>query len=403
MTLKAHSSLSTRCWSSAAVVLLTLACSESKEGAEGDTMGLAEDASAPAMQSGTASNTASGSTSPSDSAPNGESSSPTTTATTPEPSESAGNDEGDDTEPAAGGSDGVNPEPDESSEGETTEPAPQSSESADDDEPAPESSVEGDDTETTEPTEPVPEDPSAGCAAGANPPVGVQTLDVDGTERSYIVSLPEDYDPTVPYPLVFAFHGLGGSAELVSGRYYFGLEEPGGKPTVFVYPDGLDAGDGAGWANTDGQDVAFFDALFAKMQQTYCIDSARVFSTGHSYGGIMTHTLGCQRADVLRAIAPVAGAFFGGRGGECSGPVAAWGAHGNPDNTVDYESGVSAIERVMETNGCDPESGTPVEPTEFCVRYECDSDYPVTWCAHDEDHNWPEFASESIKAFFDSF
>lgn len=401
MTLKAHRPLGIRCWSSAAVVVLALACSESNEAADGDAMGLGKDASAPAAQSGTASNTASGSTSPNESAPNSESSSPAASTTPPEPTSSqpVGSDDTD--EP------GVDPAPEESSpeesSEETMEPAPESSESVDETEPAPESSDEGDDTAPPEPSEPAPEDPSAGCAAGANPPVGVQTLDVDGTERSYIVSLPEDYDPTLPYPLVFAFHGLGGSAELVSGRYYFGLEEPGGKPTVFVYPDGLDAGDGAGWANTDGQDVAFFDALFAKVQQTYCIDSARVFSTGHSYGGIMTHTLACQRADVLRAIAPVAGAFFGGRGGECSGPVAAWGAHGNPDNTVDYESGVSAIERVMETNGCDPESGTPVEPTEFCVRYECDSDYPVTWCAHDEDHNWPEFASESIKAFFDGF
>jgi poly(3-hydroxybutyrate) depolymerase len=228
-------------------------------------------------------------------------------------------------------------------------------------------------------------------------------LDVDGTERSYIVSLPEDYDPTVAYPLVFAFHGLGGSAELVSGPYYFGLEQHVGKPTVFVYPDGLDTGDGAGWANTDGQDVAFFDALLGTMQQNYCIDSARVFSTGHSYGGIMSHTLGCERANVLRAIAPVAGAFFGGRGTECTGPIAAWGAHGNPDNTVDYENGLSAIQRVMEVDGCDPDSGTPVEPTDFCVRYECNAGYPVTWCTHGEDHNWPEFAAESIMAFFDSF
>jgi hypothetical protein len=83
--------------------------------------------------------------------------------------------------------------------------------------------------------------------------------------------------------------------------------------------------------------------------------------------------------------------------------VAAWGAHGNPDNTVDYESGLSAIQRVMETNGCDPDSGMPVEPTDMCTLYQCDAGYPVTWCVHDQDHDWPDFAAESIRAFFDGF
>ncbi len=227
-------------------------------------------------------------------------------------------------------------------------------------------------------------------------------MDVDGTERSYIVSLPDGYDPEIPYPLIFAFHGLGGSAELVSSnRYYFGIEQTGGTPSIFVYPDGLETGNGAGWPNTDGRDVVFFDALLSTMQDNYCVDRARVFSTGHSYGGIMSHTLGCQRAEVLRAIAPVAGAMFGR--GECSGPVAAWGAHGDPDDTVDYENGLSAMERVMDVDGCDPNSGTPVEPSEFCTAYRCDVGYPVIWCVHDENHNWPGFAAESIKAFFDGF
>lgn len=255
-----------------------------------------------------------------------------------------------------------------------------------------------------EPGTPVEETPSTGCSGSASPPDGPQAMDVDGTERTYIVSLPDGYDPATPYPLIFAFHGLGGSADLVSSNsFYFGIEQTGGTPSIFVYPDGLDSGMGAGWPNDDGRDVAFFDALLAHMQSNYCVDSARVFSTGHSYGGMMTHTLACERADVLRGIAPVAGAFFGGfGGGDCTGPVAAWGAHGDPDDTVDYESGLSAIQRVMETNGCDPDSAMPVEP-EGCSLYACDEGFPVTWCVHDQNHDWPEYAAESIKAFFDSF
>jgi len=118
---------------------------------------------------------------------------------------------------------------------------------------------------------------------------------------------------------------------------------------------------------------------------------AAVHAASHPVAGFST----------VRAIAPVAGAMFGGGG--CSGPIAAWGAHGDPDDTVAYANGLSAIERVMDVDGCDPNSGTPVEPSEFCTAYQCDVGYPVIWCVHNENHNWPEFAAESIKAFFDSF
>lgn len=254
----------------------------------------------------------------------------------------------------------------------------------------------------TDPGEPVAEKPSTGCSGSATPPTGALSILVGALERTYIVSIPGDYDPAHAYPLVFAYHGLGGSGALVSGQWYFGIEQAGGTPSIFVYPDGLDAGDGTGWPNEEGRDVALFDALYAELTNNYCIDENRVFSTGHSFGGMMTHTLGCQRADLLRGIAPVAGAGYF-TGSSCGGPVAAWGAHGDPDNSVDYDAGVSAMERVLETNGCDVASTVPVEPTEYCVEYACDSGYPVTWCAHDQDHDFPDFAAESIKAFIDSF
>ncbi len=246
----------------------------------------------------------------------------------------------------------------------------------------------------------VPVKPSLGCSE-TSPSSGAFSLLVDEVERTYLVSLPENYEPSRPYPLVFAFHGLGGSGELVSGPWYFGIEQQGGTPSIFVYPDGLETGDGAGWPNQEGRDVAFFDALLATMQEGYCIDENRVFSTGHSYGGIMTLTLACERASVLRGVAPVAGAHFAS--GSCSGPVAAWGAHGNPDPTVSYESGLDAMARLLETNGCDESSAVAVEPLGACIEYACDAGYPVTWCEHDQGHDFPDFAAASIKAFFDGF
>jgi poly(3-hydroxybutyrate) depolymerase len=244
------------------------------------------------------------------------------------------------------------------------------------------------------------EQPSGGCGGTAAPPSGALSLEVDGTPRTYIVSLPADYDPEQAYPVVFAFHGLGGSGELVSNPFYFGIEQKGGTPSIFVYPDGLDAGEGQpGWPNTDGRDVAFFDALLQTLTSQYCIDENRVFSTGHSYGGIMTHTLACERAEVLRAVAPVAGAHFGFA--QCpGGAVSALGIHGNPDELVEYEQGVAAIARIREANGC---SEITSDVGDGCLAYECDPGYPVIWCEHGNGHDWPDFAAQRIKDFFDGF
>lgn len=246
----------------------------------------------------------------------------------------------------------------------------------------------------------LPDMPSSGCGA-ADPPTGPQSLMVGDLERTYIVSLPDGYDPSVSYPVIFAFHGLGNSGSGVMSEWYLGIEQKGGTPSIFVYPDGLDDGGGTGWPNMGGRDVAFFDAMVESLKSTYCVDENRIFSTGHSFGGIMSFTLACDRANVLRAVAPVAGARWAQN--DCMGPIAALGIHGDPDNDVPYENGLSAISRIVETNGCNTDAATPVAPTEFCESYACDPDYPVTWCAHDSGHDWPDFAAQMIKDFFDGF
>ena len=68
--------------------------------------------------------------------------------------------------------------------------------------------------------------------------------------------------------------------------------------------------DGAGWEifSIDGnRDLAFVTRLLDQLERTYCIDRARIFSTGFSNGAFFSNILGCTMADRFAAIAPVGG------------------------------------------------------------------------------------------------
>jgi poly(3-hydroxybutyrate) depolymerase len=252
---------------------------------------------------------------------------------------------------------------------------------------------------------------SMGCGNASPPADGMQTIDVDGTEREFIVAVPEGYDASTPHKLVFAWHGLGGRATQIAtgfgGGGFYGLENRAMGSTIFVAGQGLDTsnavGSGPGWDNMGGRDVAFTAAMLEWLRSSYCIDDDRIFSVGMSYGGIMSNTVGCALGDDFRAIAPIAGmgpSAFGG-GGACTGQVAAWIAHGNMDNVVQFSSGEGSRDHWVEANHCD---STSMPSGDNCVAYDgCDDGMPVVWCEFDGGHTVPGFASEEIWAFFSQF
>jgi polyhydroxybutyrate depolymerase len=248
--------------------------------------------------------------------------------------------------------------------------------------------------------------PSAGCGMPA-PMGGNGSIDVMGMQREYILALPQGYDANKPYRLIFAWHGLGGSAQQVASSWY-GLARMSQDSTIFVAGQGLETsnnvGSGAGWPNTGGQDVAFVKALYAQLQSQLCLDEHRVFSTGMSYGGIMSNTLGCQMGDVIRAIAPMAGSGpgYGGRGATCVGQVAVWMSHGDNDTVVSTASGEASRDFWVGANHCQMDNA-PVDPSP-CVAYAgCDTDAPVTFCKFAGGHTIPPFASAAIWKFFEQF
>jgi polyhydroxybutyrate depolymerase len=242
-------------------------------------------------------------------------------------------------------------------------------------------------------------DAAASACGAADAPRGVQrrTITVGGQTRSYVLFVPDGYRPGTPLPLIFGWHGLGGSG--MQFRSAHGLEAAANGAALFVYPDGLPQANffnAPGWDLRPEGDVRLFDALLAELEGAYCVDRGRVFSTGHSFGGYLTNTLGCLRPGVLRAIAPVAGGLMN-EGCE-SKPLPAWLTHAMNDPVVPFAAGEAARDHWKAAARCGPAS-RPVEP-EGCVTYEGCA-VPVQWCVHQQRHDWPAFASAAIWKFFD--
>jgi poly(3-hydroxybutyrate) depolymerase len=250
---------------------------------------------------------------------------------------------------------------------------------------------------------------SMGCGAANPAPSGMQMLDVDGMQRMFLVSVPDNYDANKPYKLIFAWHGLGGTAMRIQSGGFYGLKQKAMNSVIFVAAQGLDTsnqvGSGPGWDNMGGRDVKFTSAMLEYMRTTYCIDNERIFSVGMSYGGIMSNTVGCALGDDFRAIAPMSGAgpsAFGG-GAKCTGQVAAWLSHGNMDNVVAFSSGQGSRDHWVMANHCDANMTQP-EGSNGCVAYQgCDAGFPVVWCEFDGGHIPPSFAAEEIWSFFSHF
>lgn len=224
---------------------------------------------------------------------------------------------------------------------------------------------------------------TAGTTGSAPPPSGTigcgkdpgftgmiaGSINVAGMDRTFLVALPQGYDPNIAYPIVFAWHGRGGDGE--QAWSYFGVEQEAAADggTIVVYPDGLPQANMAnltGWdLSSGGVDVQLFDALLTDFASNLCFDAERVFSTGHSFGGYFSNTLGCARSNVLRAIAPVAGGgpYFG-----CGDGVAAWLTHGGGDPVIPFSEGEFSRDHWLEANGCGTDS-VPTTPGP-CLTYE---------------------------------
>lgn len=168
------------------------------------------------------------------------------------------------------------------------------------------------------------------------------TIDVAGTKREYIVYIPKNYSSDKKYPLLFAFHGLGGSMQgsYDNSKFHLLAET---ENFISVHPNGISSKWNAITANNN-VDIAFTKALIEKLKNTYSIDSKRIYSSGMSNGGYFSFLLACEMSDQIAAIGSVTGLMFKKALINCkpTKPVPIMQIHGTSDPVVDY-SGVDKV------------------------------------------------------------
>ncbi|MCC6131685.1 MAG: hypothetical protein IT186_17345 [Acidobacteria bacterium] len=147
-----------------------------------------------------------------------------------------------------------------------------------------------------------------------------QWVDYRGWARGFLLSVPPTYDGKADVPLLMGFHGGGHDYEdLLNGTGLRQAADAAGF--ISIYPNGT-LGD-AGSASFHGMnccataldqqvpDTAYIRFLVNHISTQFRIDPKRVYLTGMSNGGFLSHRAGAELSDIIAAIAPVAASHGG--------------------------------------------------------------------------------------------
>ena len=232
--------------------------------------------------------------------------------------------------------------------------------------------------------------------------------------RTSILHAPPGYDGTKALPLILSFHGFSsnGPEQALLTRMNAAADAHG---FLVAYPEGIASSWNAGkccgtsWANAV-DDIGFVKALVEKLSADYCVDPRRIYATGMSNGGFISHRIGCELGDVFAAIAPVAG-VLGVDFSSCKPPraIPVLQIHGTKDPLVPYDGGypvvnvglsgeldfpsvAATLARWRVIDGCTEESETIYQHGDAtCVRWaSCQGGAEVALCTlEDGGHTWP--------------
>jgi polyhydroxybutyrate depolymerase len=155
--------------------------------------------------------------------------------------------------------------------------------------------------------------PTLACAFPSSrvpgPGHSAHTIESDGGQRCYLLSLPTAFDPQRPLPLILSLHGFSSNPH---GQRSFSQWDPVAEEAyaAVVYPQGT--GFPQRWnanpafSKGGADDVQFMRDLIDHLMTQLPINQDQVFLTGFSNGAAMTLRLACEISSQIAAIGTVA-------------------------------------------------------------------------------------------------
>lgn len=170
----------------------------------------------------------------------------------------------------------------------------------------------------------------------------VDSIFTGGIYRTYRLYVPAIYNGSSARPLILNMHGYTSNA-LSQQAYSNFMPIADTANFLMVYPQGTTYNGqpfwNAGISSTLVDDISFLSDLIDSLSLQYNINSNRIYATGMSNGGFMSHTLACELSNRIAAIASVTGSIFTTQfGSNChpTRPVPVMQISGTADGTVPY-------------------------------------------------------------------
>jgi len=228
---------------------------------------------------------------------------------------------------------------------------------------------------------------------------------VAGSTRQALVFPPASNAAAARHPLIFAWHGHGGTMQGASDQMGFQSIWP---DAIVVYPQGLinNQDGGYGWQKelgVDGnRDLKFFDAMLATLRQKYPVDNERIYTAGFSNGTGFSYLLWVERGNTLAAVGAVAGVLAESEQDKLTQPRALIAIFGTGQGTASEavkEKTIAAARKVDHASASEQSCPIPTGATD-CKLYPSTSQTPVKNITHDGGHEYPSWVPEEIVKFF---
>ena len=182
-----------------------------------------------------------------------------------------------------------------------------------------------------------------------------QAIVHDGITREYILYVPNSYDETSATPILFNFHGFGGSASQFLSRADMRAEAELNS-FILVYPQGSCLDGSSHWNpcpidgdnKSSADDLGFVEALVNEISSQYNLDMERIYAAGYSNGGMMAYGLANYKSNLIAAVASVSGSML-----DCletpSHPMPVLHLHGTNDGVIAYDESSNDYNSVQST------------------------------------------------------